>query len=154
MRYLFIIFLVILLVIFNAATVDVGVMMALPRFCDLASLAFVIVIAIPIVIVTGLHTDFINAFRFAIGKTKAKSILELKRAKEATILAGRTIVSAGIISTCLGAITVLYEADTLDILGSNLAVCLLCSLYAALFYLLLVPIRSKLEVLIAEFMQG
>ena len=155
MRYLIIIFFAFLLVILNLATTDIGLMAGLPRLFDLVSLLIVIIITVPFILVTGLHKDFVNAFRFTIGKTtKANSILELKRAKEAIILAGRAIVCSGIIGTCLGAITVLYELEELHVLGVNLAVCLLCSFYAALFYLLLVPIRSKLELLITEFMQG
>ena len=154
MRYWFIVFLAILLVILNAATVNVGLGRSLARYSDSVSLVFIIIITIPILIVTGLHSDFINAFRFTIGKTtKAKSILELKRAKEAVILTGRTAISGGLVSTCLGAVTTLYEVDNLDILGPNMAVSLLPSFYAGLFYLLLAPIRSKLEVLIAEYMQ-
>ena len=154
MRYLVIVFFAILLIILNAATVDVGLIRSLVRFSDLISLVFIIVITIPIIVVAGLHKDFINAFRFTIGKTaKAENILELKRAKEAVILAGRTAMSGGLVSTCLGAVTTLYDCEALETLGPNLAVSLLCFFYAALFYLLLVPIRSRLEVLIAEFMQ-
>lgn len=153
MRYLLIVFFIILLVIFNVATVNVGIVRGLQHFFDLVSLLFFLLTSIPLLIVAGLHKDFINAFRFAIGKTKAKSILELKRAKEAIILAGRTVVSTGIICTCLDAITILYECDRLDKLGPNMAIALLSSLYGALLYLLFVPVRSKLEMLIVEFMQ-
>lgn len=152
MYYLFIIFLLAILVIMNVGATDIG-LAGLAHFMDLVGFLLVLVLVIPIMIVCGLHKDFINAFRFTIGKTKAKSILELKRAKEAVILAGRTIFGSGILSACLGAVTTLYECEELSSLGPNMAVSLLCLFYASLFYLMFLPIRSKLEILIAEFMQ-
>lgn len=121
---------------------------------DIISILIILIIAIPVVISTGLHKDFNNAFKFAIGKKKAKSLLELKRAKEAIILTGRTVMASGILGACFSWIIIAYKVEAeLEHIMPNLGVSFITILYALIVYLLLLPIRSKLEIKIIEFMQ-
>ncbi len=151
MYYLFIIIVLAVCTWLNVAMSWVGGEFLFHLF-DLPSLLLILVVVVPIIVLSGLHKDFANAFRFAVGKGKAQNILGLKRAKEAMVLASRAVVGTGIFSACIGIMISLYNCDDLAALGPNIAVSVITVFYAAISYLLFLPIRSKLEIQIVELM--
>lgn len=124
------------------------------RMVDIMSLVILLLLVIPILISSGLHKDFSNAFRFSIGKKKPDKLLELKRAREAVNLVILTIIAASVFIAMVQMIQILYTLDNLSSLGPTIAVMLVSIMYGMCFVLLLLPIQSKLNVKIQEFISG
>lgn len=113
----------------------------------------VIIIFISMMVASGLLKDFNNAFRLTIGKKNAKSILELKRAKEAVKFAGKLFIMSGFLGTLMGIIMVAYSCSTIKSIMINMSVALLTMFYGLVLYILLLPIQLRIEIKISEFMQ-
>lgn len=122
-------------------------------YFDLISLLDLLIITIPILLSSGLGKDFNRAFGFALGGKKAESLFVLRRAKEAVELVRKTLLFAGGFASLFLAVLVLREVGDFSALGQNLAVAMLDFLYAVAFNLLLLPISTRLEVKIEEYMQ-
>lgn len=91
-------------------------------------------------------------------RKKAESMLQLKRAKEAVKLAANTSLASGAMATCCGFIVNVHNSISstgIDIeeLASGSAVSVLTMFYGLVLYLLLLPVKSKIEIKISEFMQ-
>ena len=123
------------------------------HFFDIVSMLIVIIIFISMMVASGLLKDFNNAFRLTIGKKNAKSILELKRAKEAVKFAGKLFIMSGFLGTLMGIIMVGYSCSTIKSIMINMSVALLTMFYGLVLYILLLPIQLRIEIKISEFMQ-
>ena len=123
------------------------------HFFDIVSMLIVIIIFISMMVASGLLKDFNNAFRLTIGKKNAKSILELKRAKEAVKFAGKLFILSGFLGTLMGIIMVGYSCSTIKSIMINMSVALLTMFYGLVLYILLLPIQLRIEIKISEFMQ-
>lgn len=148
---------VILAVLLNTVITENGLASAISYFDAVSILQFVIII-IPILAASGLLKDFNNAFKLTIGMKKADSILQLKRAKEAVKLTGKTSLASGAMATCCGFIINAHNCITstgtdIDSLVAGSAASLITMFYGLILYLFLLPVKSKLEVRISEFMQ-
>ena len=113
----------------------------------------IVSIFISMMVASGLLKDFNNAFRLTIGKKNAKSILELKRAKEAVKFAGKLFIMSGFLGTLMGIIMVGYSCSTIKSIMINMSVALLTMFYGLVLYILLLPIQLRIEIKISEFMQ-
>lgn len=123
---------------------------------DLPSLAMILVVGVSVLAVAGFRKDFGNAFRLTMKKGKQAGLIEWKRAKEAVELFMTTVRYGGIFISLLQFVSVaLYNMrEESPIWWSNLAVVVLTPLYAYAVNLLLLPIRSRINVNIIEYMQG
>lgn len=133
-------------------TVILTFSVSLQSFLDLPSLLLVLLLAIPILISSGLFKDFNNAFRIALSKKKNNSLIELKRALEVINMMIRAFLCIGLFLFLVAMITVLHMMDTPESLGPSLSVSLLCFIYGTAMALLLLPIKAILQVRIIEFM--
>ena len=124
-------------------------------YYDVISMLQLIVLIIPILAAAGLIKDFNNALKLALGKKKAGSMLQLKRAKEAIKLTERICIASGVMGTCCGIIRIFYtyEKGATASLVAGLGVAMLTLFYSLIIYLLLLPIESKIEIKISEYMQ-
>lgn len=120
------------------------------HMADAISLLSMLLVTVSILISAGLHKDFIHAFGLAWSKNSAKSLLELKRAREAVDLAVKAFISSGVLVFSVGVIESCF-ADTRAI-APNMGVSTTGILYAAIFSLFLIPIKAKLKVKIMEYM--
>ncbi|MDE7020504.1 MAG: hypothetical protein K2P23_06310, partial [Lachnospiraceae bacterium] len=125
---------------------------SLQNFMSWPSLLLILLLSIPILISSGLFRDFNNAFHIALGKKKDSSLIELKRASEAVDMMVRTFLCSGLFLFLTSSLMVLHALDTPWSLGPALSVTLLCFIYGAALALLLLPIKSILQVRIIEFM--
>ena len=141
-----------------------GIPLSLGHVGDIVNILLVLIVTIPILASSGLHKDFNNAFKLTLGKKEAENLLELKRAKEAIILVTRTVILSGVFFWAFSTIIISYDlfdsTDTIEKFSDmvrtffiNEAVCILSIFYAMVVSLLLLPIRSRLEIKMAEFMQ-
>ena len=69
-------------------------------YYDVISMLHLVVLIVPILAAAGLIKDFNTALKLALGKKKADSILQLKRAKEAVKLTGNICIASGVMGTC------------------------------------------------------
>lgn len=121
-------------------------------YADWVSLVFILLIAIPLLISAGLFRDFNRAFAITLGHKKAESLLVLKRAKEAVELAKKAMLYSGVFVGIFSTVIVLNEVTDFSDLGLNLSVAWLSALYGIGLDILLIPISSRLEIKIAEYM--
>ncbi len=124
----------------------------LTYFFDMWSLLPALIITIPILAASGLLKDFFCSFRLALGKEPPKSLLELKKAKEAVSLAIKSLCGSNIAIFLLNAIVCLHAIDEPQAIGPNAAVCLLLLFYCAILCLFLLPVQSKLNLKIIEYL--
>ena len=122
------------------------------NYVDLVSLVFILLIAIPVLISAGLFKDFNRAFAITLGHKKADSLIVLKRAKEAVELARKAMLYSGVFVGIFSTVIVLNEVTDFSALGPNLSVAWLSALYGIGLDILLIPISSRLEIKIAEYM--
>ncbi|MCI9079535.1 MAG: hypothetical protein HFH68_11550 [Lachnospiraceae bacterium] len=124
-------------------------------YYDVISMLQLVVLIVPILAAAGLVKDFNVALKLALGKKKAESMLQLKKAKEAVKLTGKICIASGIMGTCCGIIRVFYsyKNESMGSLLSGSGVAMLTLFYALIIYLLLLPIESKIEIKISEYMQ-
>ena len=150
--YILSVIVVIVSVFFFSSAGEAGVF-GIFHFFDIVSMLIVIIIFISMMVASGLLKDFNNAFRLTIGKKNAKSILELKRAKEAVKFAGKLFIMSGFLGTLMGIIMVAYSCSTIKSIMINMSVALLTMFYGLVLYILLLPIQLRIEIKISEFMQ-
>lgn len=117
---------------------------------DTVSILILFVATTLFLLAAGLWKDFWRGLRMTMSR-KAQPSDGRDRAREALALASRTMLFTGIFASILQLIVVLYIQDGtqpgLMYLGKNIAVTLLTVLYGVLTHLLLLPLRSRLDVL-------
>lgn len=123
------------------------------RLVDFPSLVMMALLAVPILLASGMLKDFFKAFAIAFNQKKEYSLMQLKRSEGAVTLTIQIFLYGGALCTLLGFITSLYEADTLEMLGISLAVALLTLVYAFVFAILLLGVRGILRRKIMEIME-
>lgn len=131
--------------------VMVGGLASLNHLFDLISLLLLLLLAVPILVSSGLMKDFNNAFRLGMGKKTASGLVELKRAREAVSLAIKVILSsAGFIFATSG-VLILFSLEDAASLGPSIAVDLIVLVYSFALILILLPLQARLNVKIQEF---
>ena len=124
----------------------------LTGFVDLPSLLIILLICIPLLISSGLLKDFNNAFRIALSKKAEYGLIEIKRAIEAVSLTIKTLLCAGTFLFAASLLQILKMFSDPAELGPHIAVSLLTLIYTLIFALMLLPIKSILNIRIIEFM--
>lgn len=121
-------------------------------FMDSASILFLLVLVIPLMLSSGLLKDLNNAIRLVFGKRKAASLLELKRAKLAVDMLIRVSFCSSILVTMMEMVAILHTMSDAANLGPMISVTILTILYAAVIALLFLPIGAQLAQRILEYM--
>lgn len=122
------------------------------NFFDFNSFLVLLLITFPILISSGLLKDFQNSFRLVIGKKKGGSLTEIKKAKEAVDLVGKTLLYVGAFIAMFSMVIILGNIDDPNALGPSIAITVLSLLYALAINLILLPLKSKLKMMLIEFM--
>ena len=122
------------------------------NYVDLFSLVFILIIVIPVLLSAGLFRDFNRAFAITLGHKKVESLLVLKRAKEAVELARKAVLYSGVFVGIFSTVIVLNQVTDFSVLGANMSVAWLSALYGVALSILLLPISTRLEIKIAEYM--
>lgn len=120
---------------------------------DLPSVIILLILCVPVLLSAGLFRDFNNAFAIALSKKKIARITEMKRAMEAVDLTMKTLLFGGGFIFIFSLIIVLRNLEVPEMLGPNIAVAMLTFIYAIGFNIILLPIKSKLNIRMTEFMQ-
>ncbi len=133
-------------------TVIVSYSISIFTFLDMPSLLLVLLLTVPVLISSGLFKDFHNAFRIAFSKKNNNSLIKIKRAAEAVNMMIRALLCSGTFLFLLSLVTILGHLDDPSLLGPYLSTTFLCLIYACGIAILLLPIKSILQVRIIEFM--
>lgn len=152
--YLLAILGVILFVVLVGGVTDMG-FASLSSCIDVTSLLLILVIVIPVMASMGMLKDLNHAFRLTLGKGKADSLPELKRAKMAITYLIRCSLLAGTVGALVGGIQILYFfRENIQSLMAGLAVAICPLLYAFVIAIVLLPIEARLAIKISEFMES
>lgn len=119
---------------------------------DFPSLIMLLIICIPFLVSSGLINDFNNAFSIALSKKKNVSLNELKRAIEAVTLTIKTLLGSGFLIFLMSMLIILHALDTPEALGPHISTALIAFIYACVFALPLLPLRSILNLRMIEYM--
>lgn len=120
-------------------------------FVDVTSMLLLVVLVVPILVSAGLLKDLNNAVRLVLGKKRETAMLELKRAKLAVDTLIRVSVYSSIFVTMMELVVLLHNMTDPAHLGPMISMSLLTVLYAVMISLLFMPIRTKLEQRILEY---
>ncbi len=152
--YLLAILGVILLVVIGGGVTQTGAA-SLTACIDTMSLLLIIVVVIPVMASMGMLKDLNHAFKLTLGRRKAESLRELKRARLAMTYLIRSSIFAGVVGALVGCIQVLsiYNGE-MKVLSASLGVAICPLLYAFVFAIILIPFEAGLEQKILEFMES
>lgn len=108
-----------------------------------------------VLFLAGVEKDFVRGIRIVIFRPGSVSMIELRRASKAVESAGKILVVEGIVAVATALVDVLYSfnPDFPYYLPIALAVISVTVLYTALFYLLLLPVRIRLQRMILSYME-
>lgn len=114
---------------------------------DLTSLLMLLFISIPILLISGLGKDFLNAFRLFFGKKKQSGLVEKKKAVEAMDLMMKALIYSGIFIVIVQFVGLGFSLESFDreILVPNLMVLPIPLFYSLILDLLLLPIKGRLS---------
>lgn len=118
---------------------------------DGVTVIFLLLFIIPQLVLGGLVKDFNNAFRLGIGKRKASDLMEIKRAREAVDLTIKISLVASVFIAVVSAVLLLYATSDPLALGPSMAVALTSPVYGIGLALLLLPLQSRLNIRMQEF---
>lgn len=121
-------------------------------FVSPSSLILLLLIAIPLLVGAGLLKDFNNAFRLSAGQNVSCSRTELQRAIEAVSFTIKALWVSGIFNVVLELIVVL-AMETEPLLVKYLSITLLPLMYAIVFIILLLPVKSRLTLRLYELQE-
>ena len=117
-------------------------------FVDLPSIIAILAFCIPMLMASGLFTDFLRGFSIMGQKVNTCSLLELRKTDIALKLAVRLFLLSGILGSLIGIIGLASSLSALSRLGPNLAVALLTLFYSILFILILMPVQAKVKAIL------
>ena len=118
-------------------------------FWDMFSLLMILVPTGLILVAAGRWKSFFLAFAIIVGKRGKYTIQQMREAKQALKQGANSFLTVGILESLATVILLMgnYTAAMLqEHFLANMAVALLCFLYGLVAYLLLLPIRSRLEI--------
>lgn len=118
-------------------------------FIDMPALMILSVISILFLVGTNLGKPFLQSFMIVAGKKKAVSETELLQSKAAIKLVSNILLGMGVFESCAGFIVIMWRIGnpySLENMGPSIAVALIGIIYGLIGFLLLLPVRMKLEV--------
>lgn len=138
-----------LFVILYAVVANMGISMNM-LFVDVPTFLSMLLATAVFLIGTNLGAPFFESFRFFFRRGKTVSKRQLFQAKSAIKLAGITFLGTGVLESCIGfmAIQPMGEGTLLlKELSISISIALNGILYGLIGFLLLLPIRVKLEIM-------
>lgn len=133
---------VIFIVFLVASTLMSG---SLASFIDLPSMLIILSFNIPMLMASGLISDFIRAFKIMGKRVNTWSMIELNRTETALRLVIKLLLLSGLLGSIIGIISILANSSSIDMIGPNLAVSFLTLLYSVIIVFILFPIQAKVK---------
>lgn len=115
---------------------------------DFPSILLILALSIPTLVASGLLPDFLKGFKLMGQKVNYYSKIDLERILEAHKLATSVLFLSGGMVIVLSAAIILTTLDDLSHLGPSLALALFSVLYSLILNALILPIKSKVRVIL------
>ncbi len=130
-----------------------GLESGLGMLIDFPSFLLLMIIGAAMLLAAGMGKDFLAAFRLALGREKQAGLRERKRAVEAVELFMKAMRHGSIFAALLQFVAIYSLMEDTTKWSIYLSVLLLTVLYAYAVNLLLLPVKSRLNLGIIEYMQ-
>lgn len=144
--YLLSLFVFMVLVVGFMAIFGGGGIQALIYFVDMTSMILLILLIVPMLLNAGVLKDLNNAFRLGAKRKVQAQRLELLRAVEAVSFTIKALWTAGIFSVLFQfSIAIMRNAPDAGLAFLYTAVSMIPLLYCTFFVILLLPLRSRLN---------
>ena len=121
---------------------------SLAFFIDLPSILIILAFSLPMLMASGLFSDFIRAFKIMGKKINVWSIIELNRTEISLRLAIKLLLFSGLLGSIIGILSILSNTSNMAHIGQNIAVSILSILYSILFVFILLPVQAKVKSMI------
>lgn len=148
MYFLGVMLYVICLIVFSLLYGSIGI------FIDLPSLLIILALTMPMLMSSGLLSDFFKGFILMGKKVNFYSSIDLKRIIEADKLVIRALLLAGAIGTITGIIALLAKLDDPSLLGPYFSVALITALYSLILISLILPVKAKVSTILETLDQA
>lgn len=125
----------------------------LSYFLNLPSLVIILALTLPMLLASGLLSDFLKGFSLMVKKVNLYSAIDLKRILEADKLAIQSLAIAGFVGTITGMIAILANLSEPVKLGPSLSVAFITVLYSLIFISLILPVRAKVSSILVTLEQ-
>lgn len=119
---------------------------------DLPSIIALLLVAIPMLIGSGLFKDFNNAFVLVMKPKKNVQLKEVKRAIEAVELVMKCLLYTGVFVALISIIVIMHDFTEMEYIGPNLAVAVLTMIYSLFINLILLPVKVKLKTMMIDML--
>lgn len=120
-------------------------------FIDIPSLIVILGICIPILLASGLTKDFIRGFKVMQRLPNQLTEIELKRTLIAINLVMKSAIIGGFLGSLFGAVAIGAQIDSISKLGPSIGVALLTTVYALVFYVILLPVQYRVKAVLSTF---
>lgn len=137
------IFMILLVVLFSFSS-------TLNNFIDIPSIIVVLGFSFPIVMASGLLSDFIKGFKLMREKVNPFSLLEVKRILLSVQLMIKMMLLSGVVGTMSALIVIFFKFTTIETLINHMSVAIITLFYALILIILLLPIEAKAKAVIAS----
>lgn len=122
-------------------------------FVDLPSLIVILALTLPMLMASGLLSDFFKGFMLMGKKVNYYSSIDLKRIIEADKLAIQTLIIAGGIGAITGTISLLSNISDMSKFGPSLAIAMITVLYSLIFISVILPVKAKVSTILKTLEQ-
>lgn len=131
-----------------------GAGVGLNNYFSVITISLLAVLSIPLLISAGLLGDFFKAFQYVLKDDCNVRLHELKRSMEAILFMQKTMLYGPAFIASFQIITMLYNLNDPASIGPPTARAFMAILYGTAVNLLLIPVRSGLNIKMIEIMEG
>lgn len=124
------------------------------RYIDTISFVMILVLAIPMLCVTGLSRDFLRAFPIAVSRKWEYTMIEMKKSLLALHMGIKSVWYTSAFWIVATLISILTQLDTPQSLGPKMSVALIVFLYAAGINIILLIFHTRVKVRMLETEQN
>ena len=121
---------------------------SLVSFIDLASIVVVLGFSFPLLMASGLLSDFLRAFKIMGSRVNVWSMIELNKTELALRLAMKLLLISGLSGTIIGIISIASHLSDMSALLPSIGVALLTLHYSILLVFILLPMQAKVKAMI------
>lgn len=117
-------------------------------FIDIPSILVILGISLPMLMASGLFSDFLRGIRIMGQKTNTYSAIELKKSETAVSLMIKLVLLSGIFGSTVGTIALLSQLNDAGKIGQHFAIALITLFYSLFILFILLPIQAKIKAIL------
>lgn len=113
----------------------------------------IVILAALVIYLARMEKDFFRGFRIAFSRKMSVSRMELQKALKAMEYAEKSVMLSTVLCVVFPLVDVFYHIDNTIAMGPVFAVMSLYLLYPAVFLLVLLPVKGRLEQMVVSYME-